>query len=76
MYNIDNFLGGSNMVVGVNISSFRFKKKNTKKEEFISFYSDFSKNKEDCAYSCENVIKVFDITSFYFWILLDKTIKL
>ena len=51
------------MVVGVNISSFRFKKKNTKKEEFIPFYSDFSKNKKDCAYSCENVIKV--IEEFY-----------
>lgn len=51
------------MLVGVNISSFRFKKKNSKKEEFISFYSDFSRNKEDCIYSCENVIKV--IEEFY-----------
>lgn len=51
------------MVVGVNISSFRFKKKNAKKEEFISFYSDFSKNKKDCAYSCENIIKI--IEEFY-----------
>ena len=51
------------MVVGVNISSFRFKKKNTKKEEFIPFYSDFSKNKKDCAYHCENIIKV--IEEFY-----------
>lgn len=51
------------MVVGVNISSFRFKKKNSKKDEFIPFYSDFSKNKEDCIYSCENIIKV--IEEFY-----------
>lgn len=51
------------MVVGVNISSFRLKKKYTKKEEFIPFYSDFSKNKDDCIYSCDNIIDV--IEEFY-----------
>lgn len=51
------------MVVGVNVASFRFKKKNLKKEEFISFYSNFSKNKENCIYSCENVIQI--IEEFY-----------
>ena len=44
------------MVVGVNISSFRFKRKNTKKDEFLSFYSNFSQYKEECSYSCDNVI--------------------
>lgn len=51
------------MVVGVNISSFRFKKKNSKKDEFIPFYSDFSKHKEECIYSCKNIIEV--IEEFY-----------
>ena len=51
------------MVVGVNISSFRLKKKYTKKKEFIQFYSDFSKNKDDCIYSCDNIIDV--IEEFY-----------
>ena len=51
------------MVVGVNISSFRFKKKNSKKDEFVPFYSDFSKYKEDCIYSCKNIIDV--IEEFY-----------
>lgn len=51
------------MVVGVNISSFRFKRKNTKKDEFLSFYSNFSQYKEECSYSCDNVISV--IEEFY-----------
>lgn len=51
------------MAVGVNISSFRFKRKNTKKDEFLSFYSDFSQYKEECSYSCDNVISV--IEEFY-----------
>lgn len=63
MYNINNVLGGRNMVVGVNISSFRFKKKNAQKEEFIPFYSDFSNNKKECIYSCKNIIEV--IKEFY-----------
>lgn len=50
-------------MIGVNVSSFRFKKKNTKKEEFLPFYTNFSKNKENCPYSCENVINV--IEEFY-----------
>lgn len=63
MYNINNVLGGYNMVVGVNISSFRFKKKNAQKEEFIPFYSNFSNNKKECIYSCKNIIEV--IKKFY-----------
>ncbi len=51
------------MLVGVNISSFRFKRKNSKKEEFIPFYSSFSQYKEDCNYKCNSVIKV--IEEFY-----------
>ncbi len=51
------------MVVGVNISSFRFKKKNAQKEEFIPFYSNFSNNKKECIYSCKNIIEV--IKKFY-----------
>lgn len=51
------------MEVGVNISSFRFKRKNTRKDEYIPFYSNFSKYKEDCNYLCENVIEL--ITEFY-----------
>ena len=51
------------MVVGVIISSFRFKKKNAQKEEFIPFYSNFSNNKKECIYSCKNIIEV--IKKFY-----------
>lgn len=51
------------MMVGVNISSFRFKKKNSRKNVFIPFFSNFSGYKEDCKYLCDNVISV--IKEFY-----------
>ena len=51
------------MVVGVNVSSFRFKKKHTKNDEFIPFYSNFSQYKENCDFNCENVIET--IKAFY-----------
>lgn len=51
------------MVVGVNISSFKFKKKNTKKDEFIPFYSNFSEYKKDCVYSCGDIISL--LREFY-----------
>lgn len=51
------------MVVGVNVSSFRFKKKHAKNDEFLPFYSSFSQYKENCVFNCENVIET--IKAFY-----------
>ena len=51
------------MMVGVNVSSFRLKKKNSRKDVYIPFYSNFSNYRDDCKYSCEDVIGV--IEEFY-----------
>lgn len=48
------------MVIGVNISSFKMKKKNTKKGEYIPFYINFSQYKEECKYQCKDIIQVLE----------------
>jgi len=51
------------MTVGVNVSSFRLKEKNSRKDEYISFFTNLSQYKETCIYLCDNIIALLE--TFY-----------
>lgn len=48
------------MTVGVNISSFKIKKKNSHNDELVSFYSNLSDNKQYCNFLDVDIIQVIE----------------